>query len=541
MRLIISLLAVVFVTGPVAAQDDGLTGYWKFSIYEQGQPISFWLVHMEKDKDNKLIASAESLKGAPRVKLNDVKATGDTLTIKFEATIFGQGGPQKILFDYEGKLPKPGAKKIFGSLSQGGNMVPSIMEATTAKNLFELDRDVVQRTPNDPRAFVSIFEVIDRAKENKVDAKDLQTWVDGSLKASEMYGPRFSLKHQTKLLSVLQNQKAYAEVGVETARKVSKLIDAKMPLDTQSSVLAVAANLLRAGGEKKEADAIDARLDKLEDEAFTEYNNAKTPPLNFKTEKFVGRKMKSNRAVLVELFTGAQCPPCVAADMAFDGVEKTYGPGDVVLLQYHMHIPGPDPLSNPDSDARFEYYAEAYPKKVRGTPANLFNGKVDGTGGGFRDDAPKKYEEFCEVINKLLETPDTLKLTASAVRTGEKIAITAKVQNLDKPGEKVRLRIALVEDWVRFKASNGLQYHHRVVRALPGGAKGVSLKEKDFDHKATVDLADVRAALNKYLNEDYPDGPRPMRFRNLSVVAFVQNDETMEVLQAVNVPVGEEK
>ena len=78
------------------------------------------------------------LKGAPRVKLNDVKTTGDTLTIKFQATIFGQGGPQQVLFEYEGKLPKPGAKKIFGSLSQGGNMVPSIMEATTAKTTAEI-------------------------------------------------------------------------------------------------------------------------------------------------------------------------------------------------------------------------------------------------------------------------------------------------------------------------------------------------------------------------------------------------------------------
>jgi hypothetical protein len=415
------------------------------------------------------------------------------------------------------------------------------MESTSAKNMFEMDREILQKMPSDPKAFIAIFDVINRAKENKVEAKDLQSWVDGSLKAAEMYGPRFQLKHQIRLLGALQSQKTYAEVGVEAARKVSKQIDAKMSLDMQSSVLSPAANLLRNGGQKEEAAAIDIRLDKLEDQAFADFNKAKEPPLNFKTEKFAGRKVKSNRAVLVELFTGAQCPPCVAADMAFDGLEKTYQPGDVVLLQYHMHIPGPDPLSNPDSDARFEYYADAYPKKVRGTPSNLFNGKVDATGGGSRDDSPEKYKEFCELLNKLLETPNTLKLAATAVRSGEKIAITAKVQNLDKPGEKVRLRIVLVEDWVRYKGSNGLQYHHRVVRALPGGAKGIALKEKEFDHQATIDLDELRGSLNKYLSEDYPDGPRPMRMRNLNVVAFVQNDETTEVLQAVNVPVRDEK
>src|SRR5207248_923961 len=113
--------------------------------------------------------------------------------------------------------------------------------------------------------------------------------------------------------------------------------------------------------------------------------------------------------------------------------------------------PGPDPLTNPDTDARFDYYMEAYPKKVRGTPTNLFNGKLDAPGGGGRDDAPDKYKEFCTVVNKLLETPETLKLSATAVRKGDKIAIDAKVQDLDKPGDKVRLRLALVEDWVRYK------------------------------------------------------------------------------------------
>jgi hypothetical protein len=306
-----------------------------------------------------------------------------------------------------------------------------------------------------------------------------------------------------------------------------------MPLDTQAQILSLAAIALRGGGQTKEADTLDVRLDQLED---AELNTSKSA-LNFKPEKFPGRKTKSNRAVLVELFTGAQCPPCVASDMAFDGLEKTYQNGEVVLLQYHMHIPGPDPMSNTDSDLRFDFYADAYRQQVRGTPANLFNGKLEATGGGDRDDAPDKYKEFCDAVNKLLEAPDTLKLSASAVGAGAKIDIHAKVANLDKPGDKIRLRLALVEDRVRYKGGNGLQYHHRVVRAMPGGAKGIPVKEKDFEHKVSVDLEELRAGLNKYLNDEYREGPRPMRLRHLSLVAFVQNDASLEVLQAVNVPV----
>ncbi len=533
----LALTMGLILTAPAVAGEYGLAGYWKLSLYQQGEQNSFWLVHLDKDKDNKMTASFDPLKGAPRAKIEDVKQDGDTIKIKFSVTVTTEGGPRQVPCDYEGKLPKPGAKKVFGSLLFGKSTFPAVMEVTAAKTIFEVDREIVLRTPSDPRALVAVLDLIDRAKDNKVDVKDLQTWVDGSLKTAAMYGPRFQLKHNMSLLTALQGQKAYASVGVETARKATKLIDPKMPLDTQAQIMSLAAIALRGGGQTKEADTLDVRLDQLENQAYAEFSTGKSA-LNFKTEKFPGRKAKSNRAVLVELFTGAQCPPCVASDMAFDGLEKTYQSGEVVLLQYHMNIPGPDPMSNTDSDARFDYYTSA---GVRGTPAHLFNGKRDATGGGDRDDAPDKYKEFCNVINKLLEAPDTLKLSASAVGTGAKIDIHAKVASLDKPGDKIRLRLVLVEDWVRYQGGNGLQYHHRVVRAMPGGAKGVPVKEKDFEHKANIDLDELRASLNKYLNDEYPDGPRPMRLRNLSVVAFVQNDESAEVLQAVNVPVRQEQ
>ena len=45
--------------------------------------------------------------------------------------------------------------------------------------------------------------------------------------------------------------------------------------------------------------------------------------------------------MLVEVFTGAECPPCAAVDLAFDGLMKAYTPRDAILLQYHIHVPAP--------------------------------------------------------------------------------------------------------------------------------------------------------------------------------------------------------
>ncbi len=39
-------------------------------------------------------------------------------------------------------------------------------------------------------------------------------------------------------------------------------------------------------------------------------------------------EVESNRVVLAELFTGADCGPCVAADLAFDGLMERYNVND---------------------------------------------------------------------------------------------------------------------------------------------------------------------------------------------------------------------
>ncbi len=535
MRFLFPAVALALLAGPVSAGDKGVVGRWKVNLVQRASMTTLWLLHLDS-KDGKLTASADSLRGAPPVKIDEVKVVGNTLEFKVRLAERGAGGPQEVILLFEGKLPKAGAKKILGSLTESDNVLLVILEATSAKSIFELDRETLTSTPGDPRALVAIFDLIDKAKDNKVDVKEMQEWVDVSLKGADLYGPRYQAQHQMRLLDSLRPQKMYATVAIDVARRVAKQLDPKAPLDTQLNVLSMVADVMRMADQRDAA--LETRIEKLEGQAYAAYMKE---GLGFKTPKFAGRKIKSKRAVLVELFTGAQCPPCVAADMAFDGLEKSYASSDVVLLQYHMHIPRPEPMSNADTEARFEFYAETYPGKVRGTPTAIINGKVEGPSGGGKDDAAERYKTFSDIVNKHLETASNVKLTATAIRKGDKIAITAKVDDLDKPGDKVRLRLVLVEDWVRFKGSNTLQYHHRVVRAMPGGARGFILKKKSAEHAADVNLEDLRKSLNRYLDDEYPEGARPMRLRDLHLVAFVQNDETTEILHAIDVPVRNEK
>src|SRR5206468_734917 len=113
-----------------------------------------------------------------------------------------------------------------------------------------------------------------------------------------------------------------------------------------------------------EVDQQIAKAEKLIDAEFLKTN------IPFKPDTVAARKGKNNRMVVLELFTGVQCPPCVSADIAFDALLKTYKSSDVILLQYHLHIPGPDPLTNKDSEARSKFYG------VQGTPTMVLDGKV---------------------------------------------------------------------------------------------------------------------------------------------------------------------
>ncbi|MCI0377918.1 MAG: hypothetical protein L0215_09945 [Gemmataceae bacterium] len=529
-RVVAGLISLFMLVSWARAGDEGIAGNWKVTILEDGSQVSFWLLHLES-KGGKLSGTVESIAKIPPTRLEEAKTSGDLLLF----TLRIKNGP---VFTFEGKLPRAGAKKIFGSLARAGQMIPAILEATPAQNPAELDREILMRTPNDPRVFAAALSMIRNAKDNKATAKDAQEWAEIALRSGELYGPRWQLDVALKLIDALVEQEGFGAAAVETARKAEKLLDASAPLDARLRVLTALGDALRRAGQPDQAKEVDGRLDKLEDDAYQAYA-AKS--LDFKLEKFPGRKAKSNRAALVELFTGAQCPPCVGADLGFDALSKAYAPSDVVLLQYHLHIPGPDALTNGDCEARAEFYDD----KIRGTPSIFFSGKVATIGGGSREEAPDLFQEYQRVANPILETPTAVQVQASALRKGDKVEIKATVTDLDKPGEKVKLRFALVEDWVRYKGRNGLTYHHRVVRAFPGGAAGFALPNRVAGHSAVVDLGELRQKLTKYLDDyaraevPFLDSQRPMRLRNLSVVAFVQDDATQEVLQAVNVPVKE--
>jgi hypothetical protein len=332
------------------------------------------------------------------------------------------------------------------------------------------------------------------------------------------------------VVEALSGQPEYVTIALAQAQRAERLLEPTDDYAVQKPILDSLAKLLTESNKAVEAREVSARLSKLEERDYQEY----VKKFPFKPDAFAGRKLRGER-VLLELFTGAECPPCIAADMAYDALGMAYKPTDVVRLQYHLHIPGPDPLTNPAAEARMKYYAT----QVQGTPTSLFNGKEQAGGGGRTEAAQSKFQEYQKVVDPILETPARVKLQLTTQRSGDTVAINAKVNELARPGDKVRLRVVLAEEVVRYPGGNGIRYHHHVVRAFAGDPDGFVLKQASSEHKADVNLARVRGDLNAYLdkfqkeNDGLTFRDRPVGLNKLVVVAFVQDDATQEVLHAV--------
>jgi hypothetical protein len=263
------------------------------------------------------------------------------------------------------------------------------------------------------------------------------------------------------------------------------------------------------------------------------------PP--FKPEKVAEKK--DARPVVLELFTGAQCPPCVAADVGFDALGDTYSHNNVILLQYHLHIPGPDPLTNSDTVARQKYYGEV----IRGTPTTIFNGKSEAGGGGSMGGSEGKYKQYRAIIDPILEKKPAATVDLKATRKGDSIEVSVKAKTGDKPGEKAQLRVRFVvtEEIVKYVGSNKLRFHHHVVRAMPGGADGLAMdKSGELNNSMKVNLTEVRGKIEEYVSNFEKNRPffgtKPgIDLKKLAVVAFVQDDESKEILGATTVDVVE--
>jgi len=259
------------------------------------------------------------------------------------------------------------------------------------------------------------------------------------------------------------------------------------------------------------------------------------------------------RVVLAELHTGTDCTPCIAADIAYDHLIEYYPDELLAVLVYHHHIPMPDPMTNPDTEARYSYYepeADIPSSRVNGT--SYYSGGLAHRGAG-----KKLFNVYRWSIDRELIREPQAAIDLNGIRSGSEISFEVHVHSIDPTfmgTENLRLRLVLAEKEVHYVGLNKLDTHRMVVRDFIGGPEGYPIDPMNSTTKISgiYDIRSLENYLRDYLSEyeenptllgdpwpglknfwlGFPDEAGGVDEERLVLVAFVQDDETKEVLQA---------
>jgi hypothetical protein len=550
------VVALVTAAGPARAADAPWLGNWKVLSVSAGNEQVVALIQVE-EKDGKFQAkllSAPLLDGAAIDKFQ-----ADARSIQFEVKAGARVYHVKA-------YPAPKTKAVLGSILFNNQLGIARLDKTDDTDVKREDslkktpegealakartlpakeqqaalKEIVEKNGDKPAAYPAGLLLLQSYAKDPPKDEEVRSLAEQLAKIGAEYGPEIEKHTIASVCQALSKSDKVSPVAVEFALKAEKSLTRDDTAADALKVLKMAAGVLRKAGKEDELKKLEPKIEKYERGLDAEFEKTAVP---FKPIEYKGRRGDGNRVAVVELFTGAYCPPCVAADVAFDAALDRYKPKDVVFLQYHTHIPAPDRLTNTDTLARLKFYG----KEIPGVPTCFLDGKPTKPLGGNKARGQNSYESLRTEIDEALETETTTALKLAAERNGDKIDITAEVSELKKPGEKVRLRIALVEEVVRYPGGNGQRLHHQVVRALPGGADGFAMTEAKAKQSVKVDLADLKKSLDEYMTtfnkgaRKFGDDEYPLSMKYLKVVAFIQDDDSKEILQGVQIDVPDAK
>lgn len=269
--------------------------------------------------------------------------------------------------------------------------------------------------------------------------------------------------------------------------------------------------------------------------------NEKERLLKFEPGKY-NKKNTTGRVVLAELFTGAECPPCVASDKAFDMLSEYYPRKDMIVLEYHLHIPGPDPMTNPDTFKRYRYYGGNF-----GTPTVFFNGENQIIGGGADYVAPNRFHIYEHVINQdLTEKPGyDINGTAKLDKNND-IKVNVDLKKIKSTDKNLSVHFALIEKSIAYVGGNGVSKHRFVVRDLAKGPEGNTFDTNKKNNKISqiFNLTNIENGIKSYLDDPtkYPSWrgnftgwktrPDNINHNNLAVVVWIQDNNSKSIEQA---------
>ncbi|MBK9275505.1 MAG: Omp28-related outer membrane protein [Flavobacteriales bacterium] len=224
------------------------------------------------------------------------------------------------------------------------------------------------------------------------------------------------------------------------------------------------------------------------------------------------------RTVLIEEFTSSTCPPCASYNTTFDPLLGTLNTNDAgsnyAAVKYQMNWPSPgnDPSYNPDGNARKSYYG------VTGIPDVFLDGRAEAN--GFINNSGNLATEASK--------PAFVNVDITYALTGFDLTANVTVNSYADFAGTYKLHIAATEDFYTFSGNTtGQDEYHYAMRKMMPNAQGTTVNltaggTETITH--TYTFTEGGPAQGNYNLWGTLDG--------VTLVAFVQNSTTKEILQA---------
>lgn len=236
-------------------------------------------------------------------------------------------------------------------------------------------------------------------------------------------------------------------------------------------------------------------------------NNSVTAALNVATGS-------APRTVVLEQFTSSTCPPCASLNVQFapflTSMETNQAGSHYAAVKYHMYYPSPgtDPSFNPHANSRHTYYG------VTGIPSLFLDGATLNSYG-------------TEVWNNAQAKPAFVDLNATATYEGSTLTVNASFTPFADFTAQHKLHIVVTENTHNYQGTTSQNEFHYMQRRMMPNANGtnyngiVAGQTYEVSQSHTFTLGDVtQNSFNLWQD-----------MSNVTVVVFVQNQSTKEILQ----------
>jgi PKD repeat protein len=211
--------------------------------------------------------------------------------------------------------------------------------------------------------------------------------------------------------------------------------------------------------------------------------------------------------VMLEIGTGCWCYYCPGAAMGADDLIANGDP--VAVCENHNG----DPFATTDSDARNSYYG------ITGYPTAWFDGSYDSHVGG--DHTQSLYSTYKPKVDARIVMDSDLTLDIFGTNDGDDYDITLRIQDVNSySGTNLWLRFALTESEIDY-VWQGMDEVNFVNRLMVPDHNGTDLSA--YDLSSLTDIVISFTFDNTWVSD------------HCELVAFIQDDDTQEVLQSQKV------